>query len=200
VKLVAAALLGLATAGCRTEGIWHEPESSLERMLEQPRYDAYESGAFFPDGKVLQRPPRGTRPYDPSPLDEAVATGVRDGAFVDRIPVTVSRSLAVRGRRHYDSFCGACHGVLGDGRTVVARHMGRPPRSLHEPRVQGLSDGQLFSVVSSGYGFMPGYAAELEPVERWAVVLYVRALQRSQNAELDAMPPALAHRAQELLP
>jgi len=194
------ALAMLLLTSCRTRAVWHEPEPSLERMLEQDRYDAYEEGAFFADGKVLQPPPRAALAYVQKPLDEAVATGQTSGQFVDAIPVPVTRALVVEGRRKFETFCSACHGVLGDGKSVVARYMPRRPRSLHEPSVRALRDGEIYSVISNGYGLMPPYAAELAPLERWSVVAYVRALERSQNAELDEMPVALSRRAEALLP
>jgi hypothetical protein len=35
---------------------------------------------------------------------------------------------------------------------------------------------------------MPGYASQISPANRWAIVAYVRALQRSQNASIDSVP------------
>jgi hypothetical protein len=35
---------------------------------------------------------------------------------------------------------------------------------------------------------MASYASSLTPKERWAIVLYVKALQRSRNAKIDDIP------------
>jgi hypothetical protein len=63
----------------------------------------------------------------------------------------------------------------------------RPPPSLHEPRIRDYSDERLFTTISEGYGLMPALAATLAPPDRWAVVSYVRALERSQSVPLDAL-------------
>jgi mono/diheme cytochrome c family protein len=84
--------------------------------------------------------------------------------------------------------CAVCHGLLGDGDSLVAKNMSqRPPPSLHQ-RVR-LEDGHYFQVVSRGFGLMPAYASELTVEERWAIVAYLRALQLSQNARPDLVPP-----------
>ena len=63
----------------------------------------------------------------------------------------------------------------------------RRPPSLHAFR--DVPDGHVFRVISEGFGLMPSYAAELSIEDRWAVVAYVRALQLSQYATVDQVPP-----------
>jgi mono/diheme cytochrome c family protein len=62
----------------------------------------------------------------------------------------------------------------------------RLPPSLHERA--GLPPGYYYTVISEGFGLMPSYAEKLQPEERWAVVAYVLALQRSQRARLEDVP------------
>ena len=57
------------------------------------------------------------------------------------------------------------------------------------PVAINMPNGQLFNTISNGYNTMMGYAAQIPHADRWAIVLYVRALQRSQNASLDDIPP-----------
>ncbi|MBK7506583.1 MAG: cytochrome c, partial [Bacteroidetes bacterium] len=86
-----------------------------------------------------------------------------------------------------------CHGLVGDGESQVALSMSlRKPPSLHLYR--DVADGYLFQVVSQGFGLMPSYAADLTAEERWGVVAYVRALQLSQHAQVDGLPPGLRAR------
>lgn len=145
--------------------------TDLERMLDQKKVEPYESSPEFPDGIALQRPP---------------ARSVAREISTER-PAR-SRDLMLRGENRFGIFCAPCHGILGDGHSEVARWMSlRPPPSLHEPPVRALTDEQMFTVVTEGYGLMPSYAAALTPADRWAVVAYVRALERSQHVELDAL-------------
>lgn len=187
-RLVVASLL-LSVVGCRTEEIWKRPQPSFERMLEQPRYDAYESSTFFEDGMAMRRPPEGALPYRPTPLDPRLETGREaDASFVAEVPLGLSVAFLQRGRQAFRRSCAACHGALGDGDTVVAEHMARKPPSLHERRIREKPVGELFAVASEGFGLMPSLESQLDVRERWAVVAYVRALQRSQHAPLAELP------------
>jgi mono/diheme cytochrome c family protein len=107
---------------------------------------------------------------------------------VEAIPLTLTRELVERGQESFDIYCATCHGVLGDGVSQVARNMGlREPPSLVD--LPAYPDGYYFDVISQGYGLMPPYAEKLTPEQRWAVVAYVRALQESQRAGLEDVPP-----------
>jgi mono/diheme cytochrome c family protein len=158
--------LGMVLAACDARG-----NADLERMLDQQKVEPYESTPEFRDGLGLQRPPLGS---------------IAREASAER-PAR-SHSLVQRGQNRFGIFCAPCHGLVGDGHSEVARWMSlRPPISLHEPKVRALSDERLFGVVTEGYGLMPAYAASLAPSDRWAVVAYVRVLQRSQHVELEAL-------------
>ncbi len=149
---------------------------------------AYQTSSEFADGLAMRHPPDGTVPYG-SALDPVVATGVGDdGKPVAASPVEVTAATLARGRNRFDIYCAACHGVLGDGESQVALNMSlRKPPSLHAYRDVG--DGYIFRVVTNGFGLMPSYASELSVEDRWAVVGYVRALQLSQHAMVDQLPP-----------
>jgi hypothetical protein len=179
--LAVALLLG----GCRADEVWFEPDVALNRMAEQPRLDPYDPGA-------MQAPPDGTRVFHPEPVDRRIRDG-RDenGNALTSIPVPLSRELLVYGRGRFETFCAPCHGVRGTGQTAVADRMQlRPPPSLHQPRIRNLQPGDVYQIVSHGYGLMPGYQSQLEPNDRWAVVAYLRVLQRSQDVPVAALDPA----------
>ena len=141
---------------------------ALQRMKRQPRYDAYGASAFFRDGKVMQAPPAGT-----------VA---REGVLRPAPPAESPELLAL-GRSRFRIYCGACHGVGGYGGSVVAANMvERRPPSLRTPRIAALPDAALYAVISGGVGRMPSYAAQLTERERWAVIDWLRRLQRTPTA------------------
>jgi mono/diheme cytochrome c family protein len=171
-------ILVLATTAC----------PRLDPMQQQQKVEAYEASGYFADGLGMRQPPPGTVPYRKL-LDPALAQGLGpDGKPVPSIPVAVDAKLLARGRTRFDIHCAVCHGVLGDGESQVALNMSlRRPPSLHLYR--DVSDGYLYGVVANGFGLMPGYGAELSVEDRWAVVAYVRALQLSQNAPLELLPP-----------
>lgn len=177
--LASASALALAVAlalpACDNRQAFHTPDPTLARMQEQRRADPYAASTVFADGKTMRDPPRGTVARDDDP---------------ERPPLT--RDLLERGRVCFERTCATCHGVAGDGQSVVATKMTRrPPPSLHEPRLQALSEEQLFTIITSGYGLMPSYAEVLASDDRWAIVGYVQALRLSQHAPVANLPPEL---------
>jgi mono/diheme cytochrome c family protein len=111
----------------------------------------------------------------------------RDAPDEARPPRT--RELLVLGRARFDMVCATCHGVLGDGDSVVATKMSqRRPPSLHEARLRLLPEERLYTIITEGYGVMPSHNDLLEPRERWAIASYVKALQLSQNAPASSLP------------
>jgi mono/diheme cytochrome c family protein len=180
-------------AACDNRQAFEEPVPGLERMLDQPRADRYGETPVFADGRTMRTPPLDTVPRERAALGDRRVTTGRDGDdYVTAIPLPVTRELLERGRLRFDIVCATCHGVLGDGRSVVAEKMQRrKPESLYEKRVRDLSAGKLFEIVSTGYGFMPGYAATLEPGDRWAIIAYIDALRLSRGVAVSALPPEL---------
>jgi hypothetical protein len=172
------ALLVMMALGCRQD------------MHDAPRYEPYEKSDFFPDGRSARPLVAGTvargqlRPATPE------TTGKVGTAFVATVPVPVTLALVQRGRERYDIFCSPCHGLTGRGDGMVVRRGFRTPASLHDARLRAQPDGYFFDVMTSGFGAMPDYAAELTIADRWAVVMYLRALQLSQGATLADVPAA----------
>jgi mono/diheme cytochrome c family protein len=133
------------------------------RMRTQPRYTPFDSSTVFADGKAMQAPPPGTIARESGSDGATLAATTRDV-----------------GATRFDSFCAVCHGVTGNGESVVGSNMDPPkPPSLLSPAIRALSDEQLYAVITDGFGHMPSYAAELTPADRRAVIAYVRTLQRN---------------------
>jgi mono/diheme cytochrome c family protein len=180
-----------ATAGC---------EWDIERMIDQPRYDVYDPCEVCPGGTIMQAPPPGTVPRTRVIGPPELVRGVNGDGFAEAIPIPVDRELLARGRGRYDIFCAACHGRLGDGRTIVAENMPlAPPPSLLLPRIRELPPGRVYAAIAEGYGLMPSYAAQLDIADRWAVVAYLSALQLSQRVELEELPARIREEAEAWL-
>lgn len=191
-----ATVLTIALAGCGDL----LPDVSFERMLDQPRGDAFAASPYFADGKVMQAPPAGTVPYGREVEPTELHDGTTAGSYVSVMPLPVTRALLERGQNRYEIFCAACHGVDGTAVSEVARNMLlRVPASLVTEPVRSFPVGRVFGVITHGYGLMPEYAHELDAHDRWAVVGYLRVLQRSYETPLAALPDALRKRALEVL-
>jgi mono/diheme cytochrome c family protein len=165
-------------------------------MMSQEKVKTYRESDIFADGISMRPPPAGTVPRE-RVIDPAIETGRNpDETPVARIPVQLTRELLETGRKRFEITCAACHGLVGDGKSLVARNMSlRKPPSLHD--YASRPDGYLFQVISEGFGLMPSYAGELEVEERWAVVAYVRALQISQRTRLAQVPPDVRARLEK---
>jgi len=176
-----------ALEGC--EGVLPEPD--FERMLYQRGYRPFEASAQFDDGRVMRPPPAGTIARGEVLGQPALTRGVLpSGKYAVEIPLPLTGPLLERGRDRFDITCAPCHGARGDGISMVASNMTlrRPPSLLDDP-VPSFPPGRVFEVESLGYGLMPAYDGHLSVSDRWAVVAYLRALQRSQRTRLADLPP-----------
>ena len=180
-KRLTSSLLGivaLAFAGCGG--------TLRQDMANQPRQNPLSPATFFPDD-------RSARPL----IDNTVVRGAlaEDDLFVPKesnaFPLPLTRELLERGKDRYAIFCTPCHGLQGDGMGMVTLRGMKHPPSYHQDRLRNVPNGYLFDVITNGFGAMNGYAAQLAPRDRWAVVAYLRALQVSRNAHVADLPASL---------
>ena len=170
-------ILLAALAGCR------------QKMADQPAYRPLQESEFFPDHRSARPLVPGTVPRGHLKTDDATFTGREGKDFVDRFPHPVTRSMLERGRERYDIFCSPCHDRLGNGLGMVVRRGFPQPPSLHLDRLREAKPGYFFDVITRGFGRMPEYAPQIPVEDRWAIVAYVKALQLSQHARPEDVPP-----------
>jgi mono/diheme cytochrome c family protein len=117
----------------------------------------------------------------PRSYDAAVG-GADDVVDLNAVsPLPVDREVLESGQLHFEVFCAACHGRLGNGEgMIVQRGFTRPP-SFHVERLRAAPDAHLYNVITRGFGAMLGYGDRVRPGERWAIVAYVRALQSASD-------------------
>lgn len=165
------------------------PVHLVPNMDNQPRYEVQGQSQFFADGMNDRLPVEGTIGRGQLIRDIGYQTGRDDDSvWLEDSPVTVSYELLKRGQQRYDIFCSPCHGRIGDGQGVVSKRGMLPPPTLHSDSLRNMGDGYLFEVISNGRGNMPSYGYQVPVPDRWAIVKYIRALQRSQNATFDDLP------------
>lgn len=153
-------------------------------MSVQDKYSAQSANNFFKDGRTMQVPVQGTIPRDYLP--EPDADKPDDMGKYDVNPLPRTAEVFATGKLQFDSKCSVCHGYYGEGGN--GPNGSRLPsdafpagKSLHSKTVQDWSDGRIYHVITFGQNVMPSYAKQLTKEERWAVVHYIRALQRSLN-------------------
>jgi hypothetical protein len=170
--------IALAATGCRQD------------MQDQPKYIPLRPSSFFADGRSGRPLIAGTVARGHLDDDELFFTGKgSDGKFVDDFPFPVTKDVVLRGQQRFNIYCTPCHDRNGDGLGMVVRRGFRHPPSYHIDRLRQVPNGYIFDVITNGFGAMPTYSAQIQPADRWAIVSYIRALQMSQTASLDDVPP-----------
>ena len=173
------ALTGCAR-GCTSSRPPIHPNPSMD---DQPKVLPQTASTFFFDGASMRQPVPGTVPIGGLKEDAAFFTGKgADGQFVATIPVTVDEAVRERGRQRYGIYCQPCHDARGDGKGILFQRGNVPTASFHQDKILKYPDGQIFDVITNGQGLMPSYRWPIPPADRWAIVTYVRELERKRLA------------------
>ncbi len=182
---LAVVLPGLALAGCVVRGCTSSrpPIHINPSMDNQPKLLAQTESTFFYDGASMRAPVPGTVARGELRADPALFEGKDPGGgFVAESPVPVDDAVLERGRERYTIYCAPCHDVRGDGRGILFRRGNVPTASFHQDKIRQYPDGQIFDVITNGVGLMPAYRWPIPPRDRWAIVAWVRALQKKRMA------------------
>jgi len=158
-------------------------------MQVQPRYDPLAPSTFFDDGRSARPEVPDTVARGHLRIDEQFYTGKVNGVPVDTFPFPITRQVLERGRARYNIYCTPCHDYTGSGHGMIVQRGFPPPPSYHIDRLRQAPVGHFFDVITTGYGSMYSYAARVPPRDRWAIAAYIRALQMSQHATIDDVPP-----------
>ena len=158
-------------------------------MDHQPKVRAQTASTFFYDGASMRQPIPGTVAVGGLKEDTAFFTGKgADGQFVAAIPHAVDETLLERGRQRYSIYCQPCHDARGDGKGILFQRGNVPTASFHQEKILKYPDGQIFDVITNGTGLMAGYRWPIPPADRWAIVAYVRGLQRERQSRAASAP------------
>lgn len=199
VLVIAVTVSILGFRGSLTE---KEPFEVFSDMDRQAKYKPQAENGFYGNGQNDRLPPKMTLSRGnalevkkvfttdfkaKSSAEELLLTGKdSEGEFSDVFPYPVDFELMQLGQESYSIFCVTCHGAAGDGNGVTKPY-GILATSYHDDRLRDATDGYIYDVITNGKGLMYGLKDRLSNKERWAVVLYLRALQRSQNASIESL-------------
>lgn len=168
----------------------------MQDMGAQHRFNAQQANPMFRDGRAMRPQVEGTIARGDLKDDPHYFMGVVGDDWAEDFPsqVQVDRALLERGRERYDIFCAICHGTAGFGDGMVDRRAQElmetgalgtvwvPPTNLHDEEIREQPVGQIYNAITNGVRNMPAYDSMIPTQDRWAIVAYVRALQRSQDA------------------
>jgi len=184
------ALVGILS-GCSTVQR-DTPLQVWDDMKHQPKFKAQsemEESNVFAYRRVTQRPVEDTvargRLREETPLN----TGVDKGMYLGKSPVPLTKDVLVLGQTKFNIYCSPCHDQSGMGKGIVpTRVPAWQPANLTEDRIVQEPDGEIFDVITHGRNTMTPYNYFLTPEDRWAVIAYVRALQRAAHGKLEDVP------------
>ncbi len=181
------------------------PINLIQDMDLQAKFKAQSKNDLFADDRSQRVQVAGTVARGEANLDEHLNKGVAGGQWVTTTPATLpmTRELLERGQGRFNIYCSPCHGYSGMGNGTVNQRalelvanadgpvngtVWVAAKSLHDATVTIQPIGQLFNTVTNGVRNMAGYQSQIPVADRWAIVAYVKALQRSQDAKLADVP------------
>jgi mono/diheme cytochrome c family protein len=200
VASTAFALIPFAIAAKARTSHSSEPHVHIFPDMDfQPKYKSDQAMDLFADGRENRGQITGTIARGSLNADDLFYRGLDNGQWATGFPrqLELNEQMMKRGKNRFEIYCTPCHGYDGRGNGAVPQRVAATggawvARNLVDasnPVAINMPNGQLFNTISNGYNTMMGYAAQIPHADRWAIVLYVRALQRSQNAALEDIPP-----------
>ena len=205
-------IAAMAVLGFRGEKTTNEPWEIFPDMVRQMKVRAQSPLNFFADGRGPRMPINGTvpigyempKPHPPgAPESQAGAdfsvgtdyidTGKMGKNWGTGIPVPVTPQLLQRGRERFNITCAMCHGAAAAGNGITKSYGLATVVTLQDDRIRKMADGEIFNTITNGKNTMMAYGPSIMVADRWAIIAYLRALQRSQGAAIADVPPE--HRA-----
>jgi len=177
----------------------HKPRIHLiSDMDNQPKFRTQSADPMFADGRAMRPVIEGTVAVGDLAADDHFYRGKVGTDWATTFPMPVTDMLMQRGRQRFDVFCSTCHGLSGYGDGLISVRANAlaekgnanwtPPTSLQSDTVRERPAGYIFNTITYGVRNMPAYGTQIPPGDRWAIVAYIRALERSQKASITDVP------------
>jgi hypothetical protein len=205
----------VAVFGFRGQKSTGSPIEVFPDMVRQPKVRAQAPLGFFSDSRGARPPVNGTVPigYEmPKPqtiATPAVAVPIPEvhpafgfsvgtdyyntGKMGDRwgtgMPMSITPQIMERGRERFTIHCSVCHGATAAGDGITKQYGLATVVTLQDDRIRNMADGEIFNTITHGKNTMLAYGPTVPVSDRWAIIAYLRALQRSQRATATDVPP-----------
>jgi len=213
VIFLLSAIAVVAVLGFRGQKTTLPPSEVFPDMVRQPKVRAQAPLDLFADGRGPRLPVPGTVPFgyempkfgqDNEPGKDVgpwthphpdfgggtdyYDTGKMRDQWGTGIPLPVTSELMKRGEQRFNITCAMCHGATGAGNGITKQYGLATVVSLLDERIRKMSDGEIFNTITNGKNTMMAYGPNVIVPDRWAIIAYLRALQRSQNATIADVP------------
>lgn len=158
-------------------------------MKRQPKFHTEGETGLFADGRDTRYPPEDTVAQGYLFEDTAYNTGMEGAMYVGKSPVPVTAQLLHQGQMRFNTYCSPCHDLAGDGKGIVPEHAPQwQPANLTDDRIVEMADGDIFNVITNGRRTMPPYKYQVVTSDRWAIIAYLRVLQRAAHGTMADVP------------
>src|SRR5260370_33041521 len=177
-------------------------------MVRQMKVRAKSPLNFFADGRGPRMPVNGTVPigYEmpkPQPIGapeshsvarfsvgtDYIDTGKMGDHWGTGLPVPITPQLLQRGRERFNITCAMCHGATASGNGITKSYGLATVVTLQDDRIRKMADGEIFNTITNGKNTMMAYGPNVMVQYRFAIISYLRALQRSRAATLASVSP-----------
>ncbi len=155
----------------------------FDDMVKSPAYETYTSNPNFTDGQTMRNPVEGTIPVDYQPYYYQKTDEDRAKAGLELVnPLKPTSENIERGKQVYNVYCISCHGDKGDGKGFLFTSGKYPfsPKTLVSGVITTKTQGDIFHVITVGFGVMPAHGAQIRPEDRWKVAMYVKEVLQKQ--------------------
>jgi mono/diheme cytochrome c family protein len=212
IAFIFVTIITIALLGFQGEHRQVTPIEFFGDMKRQDKVKFQRPSSFFADGRAARPPVDDTIPmgFDipghpmqnsgapkddiDSPLGEFSAgtdylnTGKMGDQWGTGLPLPVTIEMVRRGQREFTINCAVCHGATGQGNGITSKYGLNGIANYHQDKYRQMADGQIFNTITHGYNTMMAYGDKVTVKDRWAIIAYIRALQKSQYARLEDVP------------
>lgn len=184
------AVTALASGGCRGTIFAEPPKHLFDDMDWQNKFLPQAQDDFFADHRAMRPLIDGTVARGELRDDLAFYQGVDAATGKPLVvpPMPVTQAMIRRGQERFNIFCAPCHDKSGSGHGIVVQRGFHIPVDLSSDHTRALPDGEVFQTITRGVRNMPAYGNQIPEADRWAIVTWVRVLERSQHAALADVP------------
>jgi len=202
----------VALAGFRGHFFKSPPIELFPDMDRQPKVKAQKPSDFYANGAGTRLPVEGTVPLGYampehkevdgscgemqgpyrqirfSAAPDYFNTGKMGDQWGDGLPFEITPEIMARGQERFGIYCAVCHGATGEGNGITSKYGIVGIANLHQERLLKMADGEIFNTITHGKNTMSAYGYKVQVPDRWAILAYIRALQRSQQGTVADVP------------
>ena len=181
IKASAVLFSGAILVACGSEkdpGLEYAPDMYHSVPLDP--YSQLDENKYNPGGMNLREPAKGTVARGKMGYNLYLTKDDAETAGAElKNPLEKNELNLSEGQLLYTRFCAPCHGDQGDGQGLVGQKFKGVP-SYSAGRVASLSEGHIYHVITNGRGRMMPHGSQVNPTERWKIVMYVQQLQKGE--------------------